>query len=208
MRWIGLFLCAAVAASPVAAQSVLDDIESKITARADELRRAEELLSNADPNIRVAAMEAMIASGDPALIRKAKEVGLFSDDPQLREAAVKAALDAGGAFRAEFIIPEGKDVTAIQDWLRRFQGSWSDDGRTGYYAFAVGDYNEQQACWLWHKSTKCVFRMAGDEVATVDWSYNIHGSAVMRLDDSGALTGAFLVDGRGRPVTIRIPLIN
>jgi hypothetical protein len=30
----------------------------------------------------------------------------------------------------------------------------------------------------------------------------------MRLDDDGALTGAFVVNGRGRPVTIRIPLIN
>jgi hypothetical protein len=208
MRWIGLFLTAAIAASPVAAQSVLDDIESKITARADELRRAEELLSSPDPNLRVAAMEAIIASGDSALVRKAKEVGLFSDDPQLRAAAIKATLDAGGAFRAEFNIPDDKDVTAIQDWLRLFQGSWSDDGRTGYYAFTIGDYSEEEACWLWHGLTRCAFRMSGDEVATADWSYNAAGSAVMRLDDTGALTGAFVVNGRGRPVTIRIPLIN
>ena len=208
MRLIAIFACAALSASAAAAQSVLDGIEAKIEGRADELRRAEELLSNPDPNIRVAAMEAMIASGDPVFLRKAKEVGLFSDDPQLREAAIKATLDAGGAFRAEFAIPDDKEVTAIHDWLRTFRGSWSEDGSTGYFSFVVGDFSEEKSCWLWHDSPNCIFRLAGGEVATVDWAFNINGAAVMRLDDSGALTGAFLVNGRGKPVSIRIPLLD
>lgn len=204
MRCLALILAVALSATGAAAQSVLDEIEGKITARADELRRAEELLSNPDPNVRVAAMEAIIASGDPALVRKAKEVGFYSDDLQLRAAAIKATLDAGGAFRAEFTIPEGKDVTPIMNWLQSVGGSWSEDGSTGYLGFAVGDYTEEAMCWLWHDSRRCVFRMAGSEVATVDWN----ASAVMRLDDGAALTGAFVASGRGKPVTIRIPLLD
>ena len=208
MRTIVICLIASLWAPAAMAASVLDDIESKVNARADELQRAEALLANPDPNIRAAAMEAMVDSGDPALVRKAKEVGLFSDDPQLREAAIKATFDAGGAFRAEFIIPEGKDITAIYDWLRAYKGSWSEDERTGYFAFTVGDYDPAKSCWLWFNSKNCIFQLAGSEVTTGDWSFNINGSAVMRLDDTGALTGAFLVNGRGKPVTIRIPLID
>lgn len=194
--------------TPVGAQAVLDEIEAKIGSRAEELQRAESLLADPDPNRRIAAMEALLKSGDPAFIDKAKEVGLFSDDPRLRAAAIRAIFDAGGTFRAEFDIPvDDADLTAIHNWLRTFNGSWSEDGSTGYFGFTLGDFDEKQDCWKWLDSNDCALRMSGEEVLTADWSFNISGSSAMRLDETGALTGAFLVNGRGTPVTIRIPLM-
>lgn len=209
MRTIAVLILATVCVTSVEAQSTLDKIEAEIGSRAEELRRAETLLADPDPNRRLAAMEALLKSGDQALADKAKEIGLFSDDPRLRAAAVRAILDAGGTFRAEFEIPtEDSDLTAIYDWLKRFGGSWSSDGSTGYFGFVVGEYDEEEKCWKWLDSKHCALRMSGEEVITANWDRGTSASAVMRLDGTGALTGAFLVNGRGKPVTIRIPLQN
>ncbi len=210
MRVILAILAYSLAFSTASAQSVLDSIESAVEGRSAELARAEQLLADPDPRRRIAAMEAILASGDPALTRMAREVGLFSDDPRLRAAAIRATLNAGGAFRAEFQVPADQaDLTPIFDWLSRAGGSWSPDGLTGYFGFAVGAYNDAEACWLWLNSQYCVFRMAGEEVMTVRWHFaGRDGSAVMRLDDAGALTGSFVVEGRGTAVTIRVPLID
>lgn len=189
------------------AQSTMDEIEASIAARAQELNRAEKILTSPDPNQRKAAMEMLLKQDDPALVNKAKEVGLYSADPELRATAIRAILDAGGAFRAEFDIPSNTDnLTAVYDWLRTFKGSWSVDGRTGYFQFALGSYDAAEMCWKWLGSRNCALRMSGESVSTADWDFNISGSAVMKLDDTGALNGSFLVNGRGRPVTIRIPL--
>ncbi|WP_306120788.1 MULTISPECIES: HEAT repeat domain-containing protein [unclassified Roseitalea] len=200
--WLSLAMSAS-------ASSVLDEIEAQIGERSDELVRAERLLADPDPNRRIAAMEALLRSGDPVFVNKAKEVGLYSDDPRLRAAAIRAVLDAGGPMRAEFEIPaDNSELTQIYDWLRMFKGSWTQDARTGYFSFVVGDFDAEQDCWKWHEGRNCVFRMSGEKVMTADWSFNIVGTSVMELDDTGTLTGAFLVNGRGTPVTIRIPLID
>ncbi len=209
MRMVVAFVLSFLVSFTANAQSVLDELEAKITARADELLRAEKLLSHPDPNTRLAAMEQLIGSSDPAFVQKAKEVGLFSSDPRLREAAIRGVFDAGGGFSAEFILNRNKtDMTDIYTWLRNFKGSWSVEDNKGYFGFALGRFDNDQQCWLWLNSRKCVFRMAGEKVMTVDWSFNIIGSSVMQLDDKGNLTGAFLVNGRGIPVIIRIPLID
>jgi hypothetical protein len=200
---------AVVLAAPVAAQSVLDELEAQIGSRVDELSRAEALLADPDPNRRIVAMEALLKSGDPAFVGKAKEVGLYSDDPRLRAAAVRGILDAGGTFRAEFTMPgDTSEVTDIRTWLQRFNGSWSQDGSTGYFGFVVGPFDAERQCWTFLDNRNCAFRMSGEDVMTGDWNFNIRGAALMRLDDTGALTGGFQVNGTGTPVTIRIPLIN
>ena len=192
------------------AQSVLDSIEETIAGRVNELERAERLLAHPDPNTRLAAMEALIGSQDQALIDKAKEVGLFSGDPRLRAAAVRSIFDAGGTFRAEFAIPTGDDnITQIYDWLRRANGSWSTDGSIGHFGFVLGDFDEAEDCWKWPNGRNCALHTSGEDVLTGNWNFNnMPAAAVMRLDESGALVGSFLVNGRGTAVTVRIPLYN
>jgi hypothetical protein len=211
MRIVAAMFALALVPGPIHSQSVLDEIEAAIGSRVDELGRAEALLADPDPARRIAAMEALLESGDPAFVTMAKEVGLFSDDPRLRSAAVRAILDAGGAFRAEFSIPPGDDVTDIYSWLKIFNGSWSEDLTRGYFGFVVGPYDEDAQCWTFAEARSrdsCAFRMSGEDVMTGNWSFNTSGSAIMRLNDAGALTGWFLVNGRGTPVEISIPLIN
>lgn len=192
------------------AQNSIQDIAKSVGGRAGDIAQAEELLRSPDRNQRIAAMEALLNSKDPAFIQVAKEAGLTSSDPTMRAAAARAILDAGGNFVAELLIPpEDKDQTQVFRWLEGAGRSWSSDRRVGFYNFAVGPYNETKQCWVFLGSDACALSMSGESVSTGYWRYgNLMGHSIMSLDETGALTGAFVVAGRGTPVTIRIPLLN
>lgn len=201
-----------VLAGPTSAQgqSLLDQIEAKVDQRSGELERVDALLADPSDARRIAAMEALLASGDPEFIQRARVVGLTSEDSRLRSAALKAIFDAGGIYHAEFDIPESTSgLTKIFDWLDNASGSWSEDRRTGFVPIAIGKYNEEDKCWEWlNLKGRCVFQLAGEVVHTGYWNRRLKAGATMKLDDKGTLTGGFLVDGAGKPVTIRIPLIE
>lgn len=205
---VALFVC--LFSKQSYAQSLLDDLESAVADRAGELARVDKLLMNPDPNNRIAAMEKLLGSGDPLYVQKAKEVGLFSADVRLRQAAIRSILNEGGSMRAEFDIPAGKsDLTAIYDWLSRLKGSWSEDGKTGYFSFGLGKYNSENDCWSWPGSSACSLRLSGEKVSIANWSGGSYSAtATMSLDDTGALTGPFLVNGSGNAVTVSVPLID
>ncbi|RKT37918.1 HEAT repeat domain-containing protein [Thiocapsa rosea] len=197
-------------AMSAASKMSVDEITASIEGRADEISRAQDLLANPDRNKRIAAMEALLQSGDATLVQVAKESGLTSSDPYMRAAAVKAVLDAGGNFVAEFAIPiEDKDLTQIYEWLSRMKGSWSSDRRQGFYTFAIGSYEDELKCWPFLNNKRyCALLLNGERVMTGEWSFNINGHAVMTSDETGALVGDFLVNGSGTPARIRIPLLN
>ena len=193
---------AIVATAGVAgAQSVLDEIEASIDGRASELERVEKLLSDSDPKRRIAAMEAILKTGDPAFVRKAKEVGLFSADPQLRQLAVKAIFDAGGPFRIDNDAPT-KDSTKVNEFVVHHGGNIAVDGGGTIQFVLTGDYNAEHRCWT-NRNGNCSIRQTGDVVHLTDWSY---GTGSFKLDDAGVLQGTLLYRGNGKPVAARIPL--
>lgn len=193
----------ASSASHVAAQSTLDEIEASIGGRATELERVETLLSDPDPKRRIAAMEAVLKTGDPAFVRRAKEVGLFAADPQLRQIAVKAIFDAGGAFRIDTDAPS-KDSTKIHDLVIFHGGNVSADGGGTIQFVLTGDFNVENRCWT-NRNGNCSIRQTGETVHLVDWSY---GSGSFQLDESGVLQGTMLYRGSGKPIGARIPLFE
>ncbi len=206
MQFRTMFAALAMLAATGAAgaQSVLDEIEASIGSRASDLERVETMLSHADPKRRVAAMEAILKTGDPAFVRKAKEIGLFSADPQLRQIAVKAIFDAGGAFRLD-TDPPSKDGTDVHRLVTRFGGSIAADGSGSIQFVLPGDYNAEQQCWMNSRKNGCSLRQTGDVVHLSAWDYT---AGSFKLDDSGVLQGTLLYDGKGKPVGARIPLFE
>lgn len=203
LRTVLALVVIAATAGHARAQSVLDEIEASIGGRAADLERVETLLSDPDPKRRIAAMEAILKTGDPAFVRKAKEVGLFSADPQLRQIAVKAIFDAGGAFRIDIDAPS-KGSTDTNGLLNRFGGGISPDGSGSIQFVLTGDYNVENRCWTGRRGG-CSIRQTGDVVHLADWDYT---TGNFRLDDSGVLQGAVLYDSRGTAVVARIPLFE
>ncbi|MCG8273869.1 HEAT repeat domain-containing protein [Aquamicrobium sp. NLF2-7] len=188
-------------AGAAAAQSVLDEIEASIDGRASELERVEKLLSDSDPKRRIAAMEAILKTGDPAFVRKAREVGLFSADPQLRQIAVKAIFDAGGPFRID-TAPPTKDSTNIIEFVVNHSGSVDANGGGTIQFVLTGDYSAEHRCWT-NRRGNCSLRQTGDVIHLTDWT---NGTGSFTLDDSGVLQGTLLYARHGKPVDARIPL--
>lgn len=189
--------------APTLAQSPLDAIESAVGGRAGELDRVEQLLSNPDANRRVAAMELLLASGDPAFIRKAAEFGLFSADPQLRRLAVRGILGAGGAFRIETdAAVEGS--TDLRDLIAFFGGSLGSDGKASIDFVLKGEFDAARSCWL-SPQGKCTLVEAGSSIHLGEWQYT---TGAFALDDQGRLAGTLLWRSNGKPIPARIPLID
>lgn len=206
-----LLTLAALLVAPASAQSIsFDDFAESVNKDAGEVEKFRGLLNDADPNKRIIAMSRMLESGDEILVRLAKETGLFSPDPQMRAVAVTATLNAGGNFRAEFTRPaDMKDATDIELWLNRLGGTWNESELKGVWGFSIGEYDEAQKCWKWLGTSNCALRQTGEKVFTDGWYTGAtKGLATLALDTNGALTGDFMVNGKGRPVTIHIPLID
>jgi hypothetical protein len=188
------------------AQISLDDIEASIGGRIGELERVEQLLSHPEPNRRIAAMELLLKSGDPAFVRKAREFGLFSDDHQLRQAAVRAIFDAGGAFRIETEAPRDGS-TSLGDVMRMYGGAVDNEGRGSIPFILSGDFDSKKVCWLrtTTRDDQCALRPTGESIHLADWNYT---TGEFKLDDEGNLSGFLLYRNTGHPIGARIPLVD
>lgn len=184
----------------------LDSILQSGAAGADDLRRIEKGISSADPDTRIATLDAIIASGEPSYIAKAMEVALLSDDPRLREAALRARFQAGGNYRVEVdLTGPPTETTDAAGWLRRNSGSISTEGTSGLMNVPVGEWYEAGHCWRHLIWNSCAFSLAGEQVF---FSSRDYAEGQLRLDESGALVGSLLVGGKGTPVPIRILLVQ
>lgn len=194
-----------VSAVPCArSQASLDEIEAALANRTTELDRVDKLLADQDRNRRVAAMEALLQSGNPVFVGRAKEVGLFSSDRELREAALKSVFDAGGPFRLLLSLAgRDEEKSHAMRWSTRF-ASVSDDGKTSSYSFGTSPYDEKAKCWKFQDNGNCAFYLSGLSVSLV-WP---SGRGDLTLDADGALTGSFIVDGGTLASPARIPLTD
>jgi hypothetical protein len=196
-------------ADPVIAQTSgkpsLDAILESGAAGAGDLRKIGDSLSSADPDVRIATLNAIVDSGDPSYIAKAMEIALTSDDPRLREAALRGKFNAGGTYRLEIdMSAAAKDPTDAAGWLRGVGGSISTDGTSGFFAFALDEFQDRQQCWPYRNSNACALSLAGEQVFYVASNAN----AQLRLDETGTLVGSLLIRGEGSPVPVRIPLVQ
>lgn len=195
-----------VLATPAAAQTSLADIKAKLAGKTSELAEVDAMLAAPDKNSRVAAMELLLASGNPVFVQRAKEVGLFSSDPEMQSAALRAIFDAGGPFRVLLDLTTAKeDQTGARTWLSNYQGAWDSDGKVGSYTFSTRPYSEGKKCWQFLSGSNCAFTITGTSVSLGDWS-NVAGT--LTLDSAGSLTGSFRVtyDRKYVPIPATIPL--
>lgn len=201
-------VAAALLATPAAAQTSLADIKAKLAGKTSELAEVDAMLAAPDKNARIAAMELLLASGNPVFVQRAKEVGLFSSDLEMQAAALKAIFDGGGPFRLLIDITTGKeDQTGIRGWLGNGRGTWDAEGKIGLYTFATQPYDEEAKCWKFLRSSDCAIVLSGTTISLADWSY---ASGNATLNSEGVLEGAFRVTNSSSyiPMPARIPLAD
>lgn len=200
-----LFLIMPMLAASANAQQSLSEIKEKLGQRASELEEVDQMLANPDKNQRIAAMELLLASGNPVFVNRAKEAGLFSSDPEMRNAALKAIFDSGGPFRIVFDFSGKSDEDhGIKDWSGDV--IWNPDTKLGRLVFTVQPYNKEKQCWE-SSGRNCAIYLTGTTVSLRDWRY---ASGSLELDNSGRLVGTFRATGSSAnvPVTAYIPLME
>lgn len=207
LHFLGAFALLAGAPAPLLAQTSLADIMSQLDARTSELEQVDALLADADANRRLAAMELLIKSGNPAFIQRATEVGIFSSDEELKRAALRAVFDGGGPFRILInYAGSSENQEGIKNWISGQNGSWDDTTKTATLLFGTRAFNEQKQCWEFADDSRCAFKMVGPTISIDGWYYS---NGTFALNESGQLIGSFRVaHAKYTPVPAIIPIVE
>lgn len=195
--------CSAVPLTAVAQSMSASDIRARVDAKVGAVNEYQELLNDPDPVRSMAAMEVMLDSRDPALMRMALDYGVYSPNPQVQFAALKAFFDSGPVIR---VIVDGSSVND-QDYLARsFRelGGSVDDRKIGHASLHVGAYSPSYACYLFASSNNaCLVRVSELGVEIRPWR---NAWYPLRLNDRGELVGA--IGAFTPPARVTVPVTN
>lgn len=201
---IGLVIFAssetANAQTPTAAE-LLARIDEKVAAQ----NPYQALLNDPDPQRSLAAMEVMLESGDPTLIKMATEFGLLSPNPQVQRVALHGIMSTQPVLTlrldgTEIESPNFKN--SIQQWLK---GSVTDE-KLGYAPIGFGEWSEANSCYVTKVDKACGMTMTSD--GTFLKIGNTTASVQLNLGADGVLTGSGFLYNVPDPVPMTIRLLE
>ncbi len=179
-----------LSALPVQAQFSLDEIEANVGSLSDEMTRVDALLSDPDPNKRLAAMDMLIKSGNLDYAARAKEVGLFSSDKQMQRRALNAIFDNGGPFRVDALLNVvADDKTWARSFIKTYDGSFRDNDSIGSVIIYLGEFDKTAGCWPARGQSYCSITPTGDQyVIRIGGMLQLDG--ILSLGADGVLSGS------------------
>lgn len=201
-----LVLLIAGTATPALAQKSLAEIKAEAAAGSGELAEVDAMLADADPNIRAAAMVALLGSGNVAFVQRAMEAGLLSSDPAMRAFALKAVFDAGGPVRLVLDL-SGLEGEPLKKWLdiTGDYGVVASDGKSAAVLYDVRSFDDENRCYLSDRGY-CLLRLNGTDVDFDIGNSNIRGFAT--LSDQGLLVGSLSYSGYEVSVPLAVKLLD
>ena len=202
-----LILCALFPGLGATAQTLTPE---EILAMVDEKVSAQNpygaLLNDPDPARSLAAMEIMLASGDPTLARLATEFGLLSPNPVVTRAAVKGILDTGPNLTLRLESANG-GAENYKSTLENNLGGTMDGAGVGYAQIPVGDWNETASCYVWRGYQNCVVRLSAEGYFVSGYNKD-HMRGLMTVDGEGRLAGVMRLHRVDEPVPATIRLME
>ncbi|WP_281968343.1 HEAT repeat domain-containing protein [Roseovarius nanhaiticus] len=188
----------ALAAQTISLDELKAQIEQKVSSE-DEFRT---LLNDPDPARSIAAMELMMASGDPGLERMAREFGVFSSDPVVRRLAIEAWLKSGPVLNITYD-GSGTESAYFKSYFQNNKGSVDGDKR-GFTSFPINGYDEANDCYVYAAGNACAMRITdvGPSVFLSDsWS-------PLTLGEDGYMRGQTNLYRVDEPIPIEIPVTD
>lgn len=183
-----------------------EDFEKSVNKRAGTVEKFRAVLDGDDPVRSVAAMEFMLKTGDPVLVKLAKDYGLFSPDETLRRVAIKSILDAGGPLRLIFDLTKSpNEKTRGQEMARYFSYTLSAGNKTATGSYYFRKNEKVKNCWLIsdHRSG-CSFSQIG---STLQFGWrSLTGSVILGSD--GVLRGSAVYNTNSVSIPVEIPLTD
>lgn len=179
--WALFVLSAPAQAQSLTPAEVLQLVEKKVSG----VNEYQKLLNDPDPARSMAAMEIMMGSGDPALMRMALEYGLYSPNRSVQRAALDAYFSTKPELNVYFDAGKSNSDWRFYKPITGGGGSILPDG-TGFMLTDVGEYDSEKKCYLRTADGECRLRVTDDAVTVRFWN-NWH---VLRLNEKGELAGA------------------
>ncbi|NOR63727.1 MAG: hypothetical protein GQ535_14695 [Rhodobacteraceae bacterium] len=182
----------ALISSTAFAQSVsVADLRAQIDARVGGLNEYQELLNDPDPARSMAAMEIMMASGDPALVKMAKDYGIFSPNAAVRKAALDGYFASGPVLEMQFDLKDLRDANYFaMRAIEPYSGTVTTEN-TAFVQISVGDWVEKDQCFTvngWENGLDegCFLRNSENGTSL----YFFGRWWFLTLNDQGELTGS------------------
>jgi len=187
----------------LAAQTLsLDELKAQIDQKVSSEDEFRKLLNDPDPARSIAAMELMMASGDPSLERMAREFGVFSSDPVVRRLAIEAWLKANPVLNVTYD-GSATESTYFKNYFQKNSGSVNGD-KQGFTSFPVNGYDEAKDCYLYAGGNSCAMRITdvGPSILiSASWS-------PLKLGDDGYMRGQVNIYRVDEPIPIAIPVTD
>lgn len=202
---IGAMLMAALSASLGAQTLSPAEIRAMVDERAEGLNEYQALLNDPDPVRSIAAMKIMMQSGDWQLERMALEYGIYSTSTAVRRAALEAFFNASPTLEIWIdgsALDEKHDQSYFRGDVSGFLGSISS-GPRGFLSLKVGDFDQENACWIIHSSNNkkgCLVRLSENSV-TLELFGRWHN---LVLNDEGELVGQLMTRSSAPPTPVSI----
>jgi len=169
LRWV--FVLAMLGSGPALSQTIsLKDLTAKVDAQAGELGGFRALLTDPDPTRSMAAMQAMLTSGDTLLVSMALEVGAFSPNSAVRAIAMRGYFDGKPNISIKFdFSPPPEDENERNELQTQFPsmypGASIGSDWMGSMSRSVGSFDPAQGCYVEGQSEVCLVKLSGDTVS-------------------------------------------
>lgn len=178
-------LCLALIPGALLAQKIdIEAIKSAAKTDASEFSELRALMRDDDPNVRLAAFDALVAHGDPSLYEIAVSMGISDIDEVVRARALWEILSRTRTLA--ILVDPGSEVTSQEDQkalAETYQGRMSLQVATAIkQENCINLYYEREDCAAGYNLT-----INGTRVSLVYSSQNIDGT--LKLDSDGALRG-------------------
>ena len=116
-----------------------------------------ELLNDPDPRRSLAAMELMLESGEPSLVRTAIDFGLLSAVPEVKRAAVIGVLKTRPTLLLK-LEPSERPENFETNFREATDGTVLADG-TATFKLNVGEFNKEGNCFLLTGTKRCAIEI-------------------------------------------------
>ena len=161
------------------------------------------LLNDPDPTRSLAAVELMLESGEPQLVRMAVDFGLLSAIPEVRRTAVIGYLKTEPTLLLTLDSPESDENFGPETFRRKTGGTILSDSTAAAFRVNIGMYSEELNCFLWLKSEYCAVRIG---LTGISLAYRSNYRSILFFNEDGTLSGVTTIETLkgGFPTTLRL----
>jgi len=197
-------------------------VNSAANVRSDQLAKVTELISDADPNARLANLEAVLDTHDRSMIQKALRLAFQSDDANLRSLAMRAYIAGLEDLTLDVVLPPQvkhqydmaqNDPDAMEALRRQYHDLGQFDKRWFKLHLVFARHTRDSTTGIvsdWHKGLEPgYFRISGDRLTAslmLDLSYRWPCNLELRPTTDLILRGTLRCLTHGEPTFPRMEL--